>query len=246
MDLFIVTGASKGLGLSLAKLLLLENQTVVGIARSPITVPCPDPGRFFAIQQDLAQTHRLNDVITGIFEQLPPEPLSSIHLINNAAIIEPVGLADTNPPGQIKANLDINLMAPMILCSSFLRRLKDFRGWLTITNVSSGVAERPLASWSAYSTAKAGLKLYSHALAQETPKDRKLKVLSFSPGVMDTDMQATIRDQSAEAFPEVERFHALKRNQQLLAPDEVARILIDLLKSPEKLKRVDLNVLDLM
>jgi benzil reductase ((S)-benzoin forming) len=250
VNLFIVTGASRGLGWSVAKLLLEEGHAVVGVARSEIPTPAPGPGPWVALQKDLARTEELDAMMREVFQRLIPDRFQAIHLVNNAAVIEPVGFAAGNQPEKIKANIDINLTAPMILCSSFLRHLDAFKGWLTITNVSSGVAERPLVSWSAYSTAKAGLKLYSHALAQEVAQEaapaRKLKVVSFSPGVMDTEMQATIRSQSLEAFPEVERFHELKRSGQLLAPDEVATTLIELLRHPEKIKKIDINVFDLM
>jgi NAD(P)-dependent dehydrogenase (short-subunit alcohol dehydrogenase family) len=62
----------------------------------------------------------------------------------------------------------------------------------TIINVSSGAAHRPLPGWSAYCAAKAGLAMLTRALAAEYG-EQGIRVFGFAPGIVDTDMQATIR-----------------------------------------------------
>jgi NAD(P)-dependent dehydrogenase (short-subunit alcohol dehydrogenase family) len=62
----------------------------------------------------------------------------------------------------------------------------------TIINISSGAAHRPLPGWSAYCAAKAGLAMLTRALAADYA-EAGIRVFGFAPGLVDTDLQGTIR-----------------------------------------------------
>ena len=132
-----------------------------------------------------------------------------------------------------------------MIANAFLDLTEEFDGWRTITNVSSGVAERAKASWSSYSAAKAGLRIYSQALAQEMSEYPKTRVLSFNPGIMDTEMQKVIREQSEDVFAEVGKFRGYKEEGKLVPPAEVARKLLSLLENPEQIQKVEYSVAEL-
>ena len=68
--------------------------------------------------------------------------------------------------------------------------LKDGRG--TIVNISSGAAHRAMEGWSAYCASKAGLAMLTKSLALEYGP-LGIRVFGFAPGIVDTDMQASIR-----------------------------------------------------
>lgn len=55
------------------------------------------------------------------------------------------------------------------------------------------------------------------------------KIIAFSPGIMDTDMQSMIRSSSKEQFTEIERFKDYKTNKSLRNTDIVAGVLIDII-----------------
>jgi len=55
-----------------------------------------------------------------------------------------------------------------------------------------------------------------------------IEVVSLAPGVIDTGMQATVRGASAEVFPDVERFLALKAEGKLRSADDVAADILRL------------------
>lgn len=59
-------------------------------------------------------------------------------------------------------------------------------------------------------------------------KGSRHKVIAFSPGVMDTDMQGTIRSSSEEAFADVENFKRYKEQGMLRDTDTVAGVLVEL------------------
>lgn len=242
MEFFIVTGASRGLGAAIADLALRKGHHVAAIARSTMQAK----ERLDIIQRDLNKIGELPDLMHEVLSRHDLAQFTAIHLINNAAVLEPIGLVPTLDARELDRNIRINLVAPMALTAAFLKQTNEFKGRRTIVNVISGVADSPLASWSAYSAAKSGLKNFSHALALELKDDEKTKVISFSPGIMDTEMQATIRRQSKEVFADVDRFKRYKEEGHLLPPETVARTLLKLLENPARLHRVDLNVYDYM
>src|SRR5437868_13543327 len=69
----------------------------------------------------------------------------------------------------------------------------------TVINISSSAAHRALEGWSAYCCAKAGLAMLTTALALETTRSG-VRVFGLAPGVVDTDMQVTIRASSSCVF----------------------------------------------
>lgn len=242
MDLYIITGASAGLGKAITELALREGHQVIAIARSFI----PKQDRLQSIQQDLGEFKKLPSLVRLLFSQHEIKKFNSIHLINNAGIIEPIDLSQNLNATSVAKNIEINLIAPMIFTNSFLSYTRNFQGWRTIVNISSGVAEKPKASWSAYSAAKGGLRIYSHSLAQEFVGLEKTRILCFNPGIMDTQMQAVIRNQSEDRFKEVEKFKAFKTEGKLLAPEAVAKALVDLIKIPASFPKIDINILELL
>jgi benzil reductase ((S)-benzoin forming) len=242
MDFYIITGASRGLGKAVAKTALKDGDQVVTISGSKSA----NQNGIQAIQQDLRELDKLPDLIRSILESNDYNRFSSLLLINNAGTIEPIDLAQNLNPDDVAKNIKINLIAPMILANAFLRETSAFRGWRTIVNVSSGVAEKPKVSWSAYSAAKAGLRNYSQTLALEFVDSERTRILSFNPGIMDTEMQAVIRSQPQEKFAEVERFKGFKNEGKLKAPEQVAKALIDEIKKRGAFSKTELNIQDLL
>ena len=110
--------------------------------------------------------------------------------------------------------------------------LRETRG--RVINVSSGAAEMPFAGWGAYSAAKAGLNMLTRVLAKEEPS---LTVLAVKPGVVDTEMQATVRSAGKKSMPEESHayFVNLFEKGKLLPPDAPGRVLAGLaLKAPHE------------
>jgi NAD(P)-dependent dehydrogenase (short-subunit alcohol dehydrogenase family) len=62
--------------------------------------------------------------------------------------------------------------------------------------------------------------------------DAGLRAYAVAPGVVDTEMQAAIRATPAERFPEVERFHELKRDDAYNSPGWVADHILRLVFDP--------------
>lgn len=220
MDAYIITGASKGIGLALTKALAADGHNVFGIARS---VPENWPGtKMFAF--DLLDSMSIPELVTEIFGHISAE-CKSVALINNAGMVEPIGFAGTNGAADISKSIALNLTAPMILSGAFIREAAELPIQKRIINISSGAGRKAYEGWSAYCAGKAGLDHFSRSVAQEYDD---VKVISIAPGIIDTDMQGVIRQSAESDFPLIENFKDYKEQGMLSSPEETAERLIRL------------------
>lgn len=101
-------------------------------------------------------------------------------------------------------------------------------------NVSSGAALKGYAGWSLYCASKAGMEGFIRALAaEERHQEYPFLAISVDPGVIDTEMQASIRAASVTDFPDVERFIRRKNEGGLSSPGSVAGAILRIVSSPE-------------
>ena len=152
----IVTGASSGIGLAIAKMLASEGYKVYGIGRI-----FPEGCDFFEkrMSLDLRDTDILLEKISEI---------KKVDLLVNAAGSAYYGLAEFNTPEQIREMCRVDLEAPMILISTLLPRLKDSKGM--IINIASVTSTRINTHGAAYGALKAGLRSYGRSLYEEVRK----------------------------------------------------------------------------
>jgi benzil reductase ((S)-benzoin forming) len=149
-------------------------------------------------------------------------------LINNAGMVEPVGPLDAVDGEVLARNLQVNLVAPLVLMRAFLAATRGV-ALRRIINISSGAGRRPIFGWSAYCAAKAGLDMATRVVAEEAlARGEAVEAVSLAPGVIDTSMQAVVRGASTEAFPDVERFRAMKAEGTLRPAEAVAADILRL------------------
>ena len=102
--------------------------------------------------------------------------------------------ADKAGPLEIVRNIQINLTAPAVLLSGFIRHTQNWKMRKLVLNISSGAAVRPYFGWSAYCASKAGLEHFSRCAAlEQKSRENPVTILSINPGVIDTSMQEKIR-----------------------------------------------------
>jgi len=230
----IVTGTSAGLGEAVARQLLERGWSVIGIARRPAPFAHE---RYRHIAYDLGGV--VNDPAALESQLALPDAQTSsrIGLVNNAAVPEglmPIARLD---PRQLARIYAVNLIAPLWLMGYALRTaLHDTP--LRIVNVSSGAATTGFAGLAAYGSSKAALRLAGMSLAREwdtpsptaRPRDRAA-ILSYEPGVVDTDMQRYARSRPAEEFPWAQMFHDFAARGVAVPPERPAREIVAFLES---------------
>ncbi|RSD25070.1 (S)-benzoin forming benzil reductase [Mesobacillus subterraneus] len=233
MKYAVITGASRGLGASAAQQLMSKGINVVSIARnesSSLKQEAVNAGaQYTHYSCDLTSTEQVqtvfNEIAAVVFKNA-----ELVYLINNAGVIEPIETAGELEPSLIGKNVQINLTAPILISNLFLQKAKKAGIPAIIANVTSGAAERPIQGWSIYCSTKAAVNMFTMTAGLELEEAGSIsKVIAFSPGIMDTDMQATIRSSSEEAFADVAAFRNYKETGSLRSPDTVAGALVKLI-----------------
>ncbi|HCT79501.1 MAG TPA: short-chain dehydrogenase [Micromonosporaceae bacterium] len=173
MPTAIVTGASRGLGLELARVLLTAGWQVIADARSPLT----EPG-LTARQGDVTDPRHREELLAGV------QTLDL--LINNAGTLGPSPLPFLNevPVEALRAVYEANVIAPLALTQLALPLLRKSNGILV--NVTSDAAPEAYPGWGAYGSSKAALEALSRVLAVE---EEGVTVWQVDPGDLRTQMQ---------------------------------------------------------
>ncbi len=236
MRYVIVTGTSQGLGEAIAAQLLEENTSIISISRrenkelTKLAEQYNSNCIFHSL--DLQDVHNLETNFNEIISSIPEDTVSSIHLINNAGTLAPMKPIEKAESELLITNVQINLLAPMILTSTFMKHTKDWKIDKRVINISSGAGKNPYFGWGAYCTAKAGVNMFTQCVAtEETEKEYPVKIVAFAPGVVDTSMQAQIRETNKEDFIHLDRFITLKEEGKLLSPEYVAKAIRSLLET---------------
>lgn len=146
-------------------------------------------------------------------------------VVVNAGVIEPVDDTWEVSPRAWAKNLNINLTGAFYTVRAFLPSMVERdEGALIFT--SSGAATHPVAGWSAYCAAKAGLDHFVRNLAAEfDERGLSIRAHMFYPGVVDTAMQERIRHKSTDAFSGVQRFQRYHEEGVLRPPGEPAALV---------------------
>ena len=227
MDIVIVTGASKGIGYELSKQLKEEGKKVIGIAR---TVP-EDADTF--VSADLSDTDHLDKLILSIIEE-NIEIATSFSLINNAGMVDPIGLIGSVQAEVITKAIAVNLTAPILISNAFISRLQNFGGTKRIVNISSGAGRNPYEGWGTYCTTKAGLDHFTRVVAlEQTNAKYPVEIVAIAPGIIDTDMQETIRASEADKFPLLAQFIDYKKQGLLSSAEQTAQKLIAFMENED-------------
>lgn len=229
----LVTGSSSGIGAALVLELLERGWTVIGVARRPAHIRHQ---AYEHVQLDLADlggmVRRLNADVAPRFA----EPRwRRVGLVNNAA--SPAGLGPLPGVGilELERVHAVNATAPVWLMG-FVTRTVRRDTVLRIANVSSGAATTAFPGLAAYASSKAALRMAGMVLAAEwesgapgQPLPADAAILSYEPGVVDTEMQVTARSHSPEEFPWVGTFRDFAARGMLVPPSgpagELARFL---------------------
>ena len=213
--LFIVTGASRGLGRAMAEQLLQPGHLVLGLSRQ---APAAPPG----LEQwpcDLADPLPVAARLQAWLEGLDGCRFASAALINNAALlVEPRPLRDANA-ASLSASVRVGLEAPLLLTAAFLRATRNWTADKRVLHISSGLGRRAMAAQGPYCAVKAGLDHLARAQAlEEALQVNGAKVASLAPGIIDTDMQVQLRGADPSGFPDHDAFMQMKSGGRLDSP----------------------------
>jgi NAD(P)-dependent dehydrogenase (short-subunit alcohol dehydrogenase family) len=240
-QLFILTGASRGLGAAMADQLLGAGHRLLCLSRhrnEALATKAASTGA--SVEQwetDLAQpleaAARLQAWLDGL-SAAESASFASATLINNAAALTRIGAIDDCSEGELSAALRVGLEAPVLLTAAFLRATRGWPAAKRVLNISSGLGRRAMAGQASYCAVKAGMDHFTRALAlDEAHRPGGARVVSLAPGVIDTDMQVQLRGADPAGFPDRSAFIGLKQNGQLASAAQAAASVLACLERPD-------------
>ena len=188
MPIAIITGASRGLGLALARALAQRGWALIIDARGAAELErvARELGSItdvVAIPGDVGDDWHRGALVEAASDQIDL-------LVNNASVLgpSPQPALARYPLDELERVYRVNVLAPVALAQLAVPRLPDGG---CIINVTSDAAVEPYEGWGGYGSSKAALEQVSAILAAEQPA---LRVYAVDPGDMRTQMHQ-------EAFP---------------------------------------------
>lgn len=211
----VITGASRGIGAAIARLLAAEGVNMLLTARTAsaldtVAAELRDQGAavytFSADMTDAETPRRLMEAAGTHFDRLDI-------LINNAGSANNTPFEETSLK-QWEYMMNINARAPFLLCQKALPLLRKSEIPF-ILNISSVVGRKGYAQQAVYSASKHALMGFTKALAREM-RNEQIRVAALSPGGVATDLIKEMR-------PDLDPSH-------LITPEEVAESAVFLLR----------------
>jgi len=236
--LTIITGASRGMGLAMAEQLLDAGHDLLCISRShndALGLSASSKGlRCEQWPQDLTRAETAATKLEAWLAGHDASAFASVTLINNAGLLPRVAPLAAVPASDLADALRVDLEAPMLLTSAFLRATQNWKAQRKVLSISSGLGRRAMASQAAYCAAKAGMDHFTRCVAlEEADKPNGAKVCSLAPGVIDTDMQIQLRSADARQFPDIGNFIGMKEKGVLSTPSDAAARVLAVLSRPD-------------
>lgn len=182
----VITGASKGIGASIAKYFASEGaKVVVNYASSKTDADkvvdeiISLGGSAINVQGDVSH----QEDVTRLFNETEKAFGTLDILVNNAGIYnyEPIEQVSA---GTFHQQFNINVLGAVFAIQAALNVFGEKGG--NIINISSGVSRTPLPSGSVYSATKAALDAFTVALSKEFA-GRRIRINSILPGVVETE-----------------------------------------------------------
>ena len=199
----LITGATSGIGLALAKLLAAQGHSLILTGRSAEKLErtkqeLPPDVQAALLLADFTEI----DAPANLFAECARRGLVVDILVNNAG----AGLLGDHvdlPTDAVRHTLESNVLALTELCALFGKQMKERKGG-SILNIGSTAAYQPLPYFAAYAASKAYVLHFSEALAAELAPFG-VTITCYGPGPTGTNFFSSANSTPTRAFS-TERF----------------------------------------
>jgi NADP-dependent 3-hydroxy acid dehydrogenase YdfG len=224
-EIALVTGASKGIGRSVALKLAETGLTVFATARNISELKSlqneieDQSGTCQFYSAELTDESKVDLMV----KEIEKSEMKIGVLVHNAGIAK-VGSVERMSLSEWKKTIDVNLTAPFMLTQKCIPQLIDKAHIFFINSVAG---DQAFSEWSAYCASKWGLRAFADSLRQELAP-RGVKVTSIYPSSVDTPMQDKIPYEWDRT--------------KMLKSDEVADALIKCYQHPSHVQIKDIHL----
>ncbi|KAL6229008.1 hypothetical protein BDW75DRAFT_225838 [Aspergillus navahoensis] len=223
----VVTGANRGIGLSIVKQLLSQSgpgTLIIGVDMADEQLKLlksSSPDKFDHVTGDISQRSTSEKTVA-----LAKERSGRLDtLVLNAGVLRPVGLVADISVDELKKLFDVNFFALFHTIQLALPELRRNHGKIIMT--SSGVTDEPSTAWVAYACSKAAMNYLAASIPLEEPD---VTTVCLAPGIVDTGIQKAVRDEHQQTMPEDQYkwLADLHAKGELLSPDLPASTFVKL------------------
>lgn len=231
----IITGASQGLGLAIAKayveagagvVLCARDASALETARESVAALAESGQRVLSLPADVSVPRDVDAVVSAAFEAFPSLEI----LVNNAGVYGPFGpIEEIDWTAWVRA-IEINLLGSVLMCRAVLPHFRRAR-YGKIVQLSGGGATSPLPRISAYAASKAAVVRFAETLADEV-RDAGIDVNSVAPGALNTRLLDEVLSAGPGAVGDAFHRRALSQKSEGGVPLERGAALAVFLASP--------------
>ncbi|QIW94578.1 hypothetical protein AMS68_000096 [Peltaster fructicola] len=226
----LVTGASRGIGLAIARYLLDQSSKVVLVARSeqPLReLESRYHDQVAVVTGDLADLDLGKSAVDTALQKW--QKLDGV--IVNHGVLDPVARVADSTAADWRQAFDVNFISAVALAQAAIPALRQSKGSILFT--SSGAATSHYQTWGAYGAAKAAMNHLAGTIGSE---EKDIVSLSIRPGVVDTEMQQDIREKHHGVMDasDAAKFAELKKSGGLLKPEQPGHVMAKLILDPPK------------
>ncbi len=176
----LITGASKGIGLALARKMVSENFIVIGTSRSG-SIPGVANADFHPLALDLSKPSSLESACTQLLDQFPRIDV----LINNAGIGPDLGAK--KPDWQsFHSTFEVNVSGTVFFTEKLISAIHDNGIILNVSSKMGAIDLCELTDSVAYRMSKSALNMYTKLLANRLQGN--IRVASVHPGWVKTSI----------------------------------------------------------
>ncbi|KAJ2691474.1 hypothetical protein H4R19_006361 [Coemansia spiralis] len=197
-------------------------------------------------EQPAAAAAAVMDKVRDVVAALPGGPVQLVLVHSAGTLCDLRKTADQYGADEIASYTTVNFVALAVLAARFLEYAKATAAErICIVDISSLLAVKPFANWGLYAATRAGRNQLMRVIALEQAEDPRVKVLSYAPGPLDGDMQASIRNSIGDTAQR-ELYARLHREGKLVRPADTARLMCGLVEDWAFESGAHIDVYDLM
>jgi 3-oxoacyl-[acyl-carrier protein] reductase len=193
----LVTGCSRGVGLEICTVLLEQNHTVYGVARSytkeVATMEIEYKGKFFFKSIDLSDSDNIHK---SVFKEFVTNNIKLDGFVNNAALAYDDIITNLQLK-QLNAMYAVNVFSPMMLTKYAIRNMLLHHTKGSIVHISSISVHTGYKGLAMYASSKGALEAFSKNTAREWG-ELGIRSNVVVPGFMETKMSATLTEEQKD------------------------------------------------